>query len=79
MPPSRLRREYFVPGLALVIIFGFYGTVAAVMLVGTGKADNAHDVIVMLFGSVTTMAGMVVSFYFGSSAPPTQPAPPDGP
>lgn len=52
--------------LALLIVLGFFGTLAAMMSVEV--PDATKDVMLIMVGSLGAMAAGVVAYYFGSSA-----------
>ena len=55
--------------LAWVIIGGFLGLLACliIMQAGYGKTFENNSLLTMLLGSLSTDAGMVVGYFFGSS------------
>lgn len=56
------------PTLAVIIIIGFFGIIAYILLVGLSVSPAVASMIGMLVGMVSSKAEQVVNYYFGSSA-----------
>jgi hypothetical protein len=52
--------------LAYLVVVGFFSIAGS--LIFTQMTDAAEKVLIFMFGNVTTLAGMVISYYFGSSS-----------
>ena len=58
-------RDYFLYGLACLYTTGFF--VCIVFLMFRTLPDDSTGVIFMLFGTLSTVTGMVAQYFFGSS------------
>jgi hypothetical protein len=60
------KRDFMPPVIAVLVIVGFYGSIASIMLVNHNEADR--DILYMLLGVLGTAFISIINYYFGSSA-----------
>lgn len=67
----QMKTKSRIPGfLAIVFTASFFGTAAAMMYIVINKASMPEFAIMFIstiFGNITSILGMIMAFYFGSS------------
>lgn len=59
------KRDWFLYGLAGLIIVGFFALIAILMFVGMDT--NSSPVVMVLFGALAALTSQVGNYFFGSS------------